>query len=269
MKEATRDLYPYEYVFYTSRARSHEGNHYEFEFPGSWRTKTGGDLILAIRGIHLKKATRSFELKNELYDYTNNPTTHVFSFEFTYAFGQNSTIADMLTELNAQWRRQLSQADEDEDTGPWYDKLVDGNVHWRLNVKENRIELLGTDNMLHNDLSFENHFDPNQSEIFQSENLHKGHQFPIWPPGYGAPAFCTWNRQDLLVQADFITQADNQHLGYTDSEYSIFKEYEIKKNTPYFTISLFEDETMKPLSLPSDNKDYVVIEAVISRKYEL
>jgi hypothetical protein len=57
-------------------------------------------------------------------------------------------------------------------------------------------------------------------------------------------------------------------LGYTDSEYSIFKEYEIKRNTPYFTISLWEDETRQPIELPSDKKDYVVIEAVISRKYE-
>jgi hypothetical protein len=58
-------------------------------------------------------------------------------------------------------------------------------------------------------------------------------------------------------------------LGYTGSEYSIFKEYEIKKNTPYFTIKLFEDETLREIELPTDNKDYVVIEAVISRKYEV
>jgi hypothetical protein len=85
----------------------------------------------------------------------------------------------------------------------------------------------------------------------------------------GAPTIHMWNRQDLILTADFITQADNQHLGYTGSEYSTFKEYEIKKNTPYFTISLWEDETMNPVKLPSDKKDYVVIEAVISRKYEV
>jgi hypothetical protein len=71
------------------------------------------------------------------------------------------------------------------------------------------------------------------------------------------------------LTADFITQADNQHLGYTGSEYAIFKEYEIKKNTPYFTIKPFEDETLREIELPKDNKDYVVIEAVISRKYEI
>jgi hypothetical protein len=56
-------------------------------------------------------------------------------------------------------------------------------------------------------------------------------------------------------------------LGYTGCEYNFIKQYEIKKNTPYFTISLFEDGTMKEVELPSDNKDIVVIEAVIQRSY--
>jgi hypothetical protein len=80
----------------------------------------------------------------------------------------------------------------------------------------------------------------------------------------------TWDRsQSLALHADFITQADNQHLGYTGVEYYPLKQYEIKRNTPYFTISLFEEVTLRPIELPEDGKDYVVIEAVISRKYEV
>jgi hypothetical protein len=78
-----------------------------------------------------------------------------------------------------------------------------------------------------------------------------------------------WNREPLLITADFIQQTDNQHLGYTGCEYNFIKQYEIKKNTPYFTISLWEDGTMNPVELPEDNKDVVVIEAIIQRSYDL
>jgi hypothetical protein len=273
MKEGTKDLYSYEYVFYTSEARSHELNHYQFEFPGTWRTKVGGDLILAIRGLHLKKTTRSFELSSTLSYFAGatDDKADIYVFAFVYNFGQFSTIADMITSLNTQWDQQCDRLYDANRTV--YDLIANNHVHWRLNLPKNRIELSGTEhemNRLDVHLSFESHPDPDQAEVFQSENLNYGHYFGREaPPGWGVPAFKTWNRQDLLLTADFITQAENQHLGYTDSEYSIFKEYEIEKNTPYFTISLCEDETRNPIELPADKKDYVVIEAVISRKCEV
>jgi hypothetical protein len=274
MKDATKDLSAYEYVFYTSEARSHELNHYQFEFPGTWRTKVGSDLILAVRGLHLKKCTRSFQLSSILNYYATDTAFLAYTFEFCYAFGSNSTIADMLIELNSQWRDQMNDMSYSEvsQTRAAYQLLLKDKVHWRLNLRENRVELTAsqnTMNKLDDHLSFENHPDPDQSQIFHSEVLKYGHVLNPWPVSMGTPAFKTWNRQDLLLTADFITQAENQHLGYTDSEYSIFKEYEIKKNTPYFTISLWEDETKNPIELPADKKDYVVIETVISRKYEV
>jgi hypothetical protein len=78
-----------------------------------------------------------------------------------------------------------------------------------------------------------------------------------------------WNREPLLITADFVQQADNEHLGYTGCEYQMLKQYEIKRNTPYFTIALWEDGTMNPVELPSDNKDIVVVEATIQRTYDL
>jgi hypothetical protein len=99
MKEATKDLYAYEYVFYTSESRSHELNHYQVEF-SPWRTKVGGDLILAIRRLHLKKCTRSFEVTSILSYFagTSDAKTTVYEFNFFYNFGQNSTDA-----LNEHW----------------------------------------------------------------------------------------------------------------------------------------------------------------------
>jgi hypothetical protein len=78
-----------------------------------------------------------------------------------------------------------------------------------------------------------------------------------------------WNREPLLITADFIQQADTEHLGYTGCEYHLLKQYEIKRNTPYFTISLWEDGTMNPVELPSDNKDIVVVQPIIQRTYDL
>jgi hypothetical protein len=102
MKEATRDLHSYEHVFYTSKARPHvKGkNTYEFEFPGSWRTKSGHECILGIRALYLKKTTRILSFMtifvfedSEGHDY---PHYMPWYFEFT----PNRDVGDMLSYLN-------------------------------------------------------------------------------------------------------------------------------------------------------------------------
>jgi hypothetical protein len=88
-----------------------------------------------------------------------------------------------------------------DDDKAVYDLVNGDNVHWRFNVAKNRIELTGTEhqlNRLNSHLSFENHPDPDQAEVFPSENLNYGHYQGREPPaGWGCPSIQLWNRQDL------------------------------------------------------------------------
>jgi hypothetical protein len=264
MKEATRDMESYEYVFYTSKARSHiKGtNEYEFEYPGSWRTKTGKDCVLGIRALYLKLAPRAFGIKCTLSKYSkDNPKgTAVgdFTFNFTYI---NSSMSAMIEDLNAQWYQQLGQLGA---TNASAIAMYKANVNWHMNADKGRIELLGEDS-IPDDHSFQIHVvGIDMQSVFKVEVIKVGWNLPDDPVS-GTPAVRMWNREPLLITADFVHQTDNQHLGYTGCEFYPIKKYEIAKNTPYFNIRLWEDGTMNPVELPADNKDIVVVEAVIER----
>jgi hypothetical protein len=110
-------------------------------------------------------------LKSEFL-YWDNPLATgalIYTFEFFYPFGPNSTLSDMITELNSQWYRQLEDLAppfNDDTPTAWYAALNDPKVKWRLDVATGRVALLGMDGTLDYDISFENHPDPDQSEIF-------------------------------------------------------------------------------------------------------
>jgi hypothetical protein len=271
-----RDFESYEYVFYTNHYKGWNEdaetsvvkghlkgtNQYLFEFPGAWRTKSGGELIIGIRSIKLKTISRPLTCLLRWRPYLGllwlsyNP--------FSFALGLEVQASDILEYLNKAYLDYPKDGSLVADSKPFFNwrYLPDSKRfmfrEWQDNydaINNYTIELVGTD-----------------TEIFEFGTM----DMPIYEDPDGPPTLVKrpyvgmkWNRHNVLVKADFISQADNQHLGYTGSEYYPLKQYEIKRNTPYFTISLFEDETMNPIELPEDGMDYVVIEAVISRKYEV
>jgi hypothetical protein len=78
-----------------------------------------------------------------------------------------------------------------------------------------------------------------------------------------------WDREDVLIRASFVQQTQNQHLGFTGIDYNNPKKYQIIHNSPQFTISLWSPSTLQPVELPSDKRDYVVMECVVYRDYNV
>jgi hypothetical protein len=249
MKEAIRDLESYEYVFYTSKARPHvKGtNQYEFEFPGSWRTKTGKECIFGVRSLYIKKAVRNlcFSQLCVVGDLSQTPIY------YTYTCMPNDTIRDIVSYLNDTWYNA-----KDNDFADIF--------YWNYHSVKKCIQLQCVDLNFPDDVNFA--ADPtslNDNNVFdvRSEDTPDTSGGLVLRP----VIHINWNREPLLITADFVQQTDNQHLGYTGCEFYPIKKYEIAKNTPYFTIKLWEDGTMNPVELPEDNKDIVVIEAIIER----
>jgi hypothetical protein len=253
MKEATKDLESYEYVFYTSKAKSHRKgtNEYEFEYPGSWRTKTGKECIFGIRSLYVKKAVRTLDfqvrglLEGKAWD---------VAISMCYSCTAQTTISDIVGFLNDRWH---------------YATFWDGdinyadNCYWGYIAKDNVIRLLPTEGTWPAKLSFVPYGFATNDPVFE---IVTEEVLDTFDAKCQRPAIhMTWNREPLLITADFVHQTNNQHLGYTGCEFYPIKKYEIAKNTPYFNIRLWEDGTMNPVELPEDNKDIVVIEAIIER----
>jgi hypothetical protein len=252
-KYQNRDHESYEYVFYTNKCKDHlKGtNEYQFEFPGTWRTKTGGECILGIRSMHLKTIARPLRLTLNV-KLNNDNYNHSISLYYTSL----DTPYILLQALNEIWRDQFGNKDQLKEFA-WY-QYSDTTF------------ILGETGVVR-------YFNPIfQWSIITGQTILECFTLDMLSYVSGD---ITFNRpllklksdrtQNLLLRADFITHADNQHLGFTGSEYYPLKQYEIKKNTPYFMISLFEENNIRPIELPEDGKDYVVIEAVISRKFEV
>jgi hypothetical protein len=273
MKEAVRDFESCEYVFSTNKCRQHRygTNQYQFEFPATWRTKSGGECVIGIRSIKLVKVSRRLNFR-----FRCKPTLGAEGFVmYSFLMSPIMTYSDVLTYLQREWAVVETWATYG-DAG----KIL----QWEYEPSSRQFifqEFIGQTRGP--DPNFSIWLDwalPTDTfDIYEFQPTYPIQPEPVTPYPVPRPlppddpsdgklrtaVTMNWNHQDLLVTADFIQQADNQHLGFTGSEYVPLKEYNIKRNTPYFTIALWEDETGLPVELPEDGKDYVVIEAVISR----
>jgi len=72
-----------------------------------------------------------------------------------------------------------------------------------------------------------------------------------------------WNRDPLLLKCSFVDLAYDGYLGFTNSIFTPPKRYAIRSTTNKFTIQLFDGVSSKPIVLPTDQKDQVIIEAVM------
>jgi len=72
-----------------------------------------------------------------------------------------------------------------------------------------------------------------------------------------------WNRDPLLLKASFVDLAYDGYLGFTNSVFTPPKRYDIKSNTNRFSIQLFDGVSSLPIILPEDQRDQVIIEAIM------
>lgn len=72
-----------------------------------------------------------------------------------------------------------------------------------------------------------------------------------------------WDRCTVRIAASFVDLAGHQYLGITNEQFIPPKEYSIVNGDQKFYLDLFSLDG-KPLELPSDQKDQLVIEAIMN-----
>jgi hypothetical protein len=225
-----------EHVFYTTTAKHVKGtNTYEFEFPGEWRT-SNIELDFGIRGIYLKKASRTVDFKVTI---IANSTTKIVT--YLYAFAPNATLYDFVAYLNDTWQNMI---DNDairygfewryypEDDAIVLDKTPISTItNWRFELTARDFDLIGKIELINHD----------QQIVINM-----------------------WDRGECLLKASFTNQTGNRHLGYTNIQYNPIKFYHIFAPAPVsFKIDLFTASGQFPVELPEDGLDYIVLECVV------
>jgi hypothetical protein len=285
LKKGTADLVSYEHVFYTNRAKNHEKgtNKYEFEFDGAWRTRTG-NFILGVRSMDLIRTYRTCAFVVWLWKRSGLwQWDHVYSYEYVYVWKDGDTIANLVEFLNERLIKQ------DEHMMYQSSLLTDWayETEWKYDRSDGRIKLGVPEGclfpihykisvihfpMINDDAIFDIVYGPlipcgSEEEIPSSPE----EEIPSSPEGserdYHFPhIIMKWDREDVLVTASFVTQTNLQHLGFTSTQYSYPKKYELPPNQTNFTLSLFSKRDMIPVELPEDGKDYIVLECIFFRE---
>jgi hypothetical protein len=248
MQAAVKEPVAYEHVFYSSRARNHikDTNKYEFEFPGEWRTKHGKPCVFGIRALYLVKSTRVLSFMFCL----TYKVVEQFTLEYYIEFHADEDQSHILAWLNGDLKAALSKSTDIP--------ILKRQLQWIWDRTNDRIIL----RIPHDDWT-------DMAVVWSQRERDKDPFFEFEFLGPIGPAIYFWNRGQLLVQADFIHQTDNQHLGYTGCEYAILKKYEVQRNTPYFTLTFWDAATMRPVELPEDGMDQVVMEVIIQNELEV
>jgi hypothetical protein len=274
VKVATRDLTSYEQAYYTSESKHDKGtNDYTFEFAGSWRTKTGR-LEFGVRGLYLKKVHRTLAFQLTAYQKADDgwePITvdgYPLAIPFYYVFREIDNVGTMMAALNEQCLKGLEQFMEGHEFEPWWGDFYN-RYEWREET-DGTIDFIPT-------------LDPKEytntykwalsvgtnSDMVTTFKMTLADPITIDNVTFGKPVLKMWDRQNILVRANFVEQTQNQHLGYTGIDYNLPKKYDVPHNTPTFTISLFSEATLQPIELPDDGKDYVCIECIMYREYNI
>ena len=123
-----------------------------------------------------------------------------------------------------------------------------------------------TDNQLWVDLSKVTHGDVAMSApVFRSKYMSQ--PIDIKTSAYGVVAIrftSVWNRDPLLIKSSFVDLAYDGYLGFTNSVFNPPKRFNIKSLSNRFNVNLYDGVSTKPIVLPSDQKDQVIIEAIMS-----
>jgi hypothetical protein len=233
-----------EVSFFTNSIRVNESNSavheaatnkYSFTLPQDWVTSRNEKKFL-LRSISLKRSFRTVFWKMDInYSKSGQSVWDYSNWFWTFTPDPNS-FGDFLQYLNQHLISDIAESyswiyDEINDT------IILQQTFNTLIIHEIKIESFHT-------------FDP----IGKIDAIQ---QFSVW-----SVIINMWNRGEILVKTDII---DGGVLGFTGQTFDNPKTYVLDRPTPtVFNIELFDSLRNVECELPSDNKDYIVIDAVLT-----
>lgn len=243
-------------------------NRYVINFPETWRT-TNQKHIIGIRAIQLRHGgERFFEFRLTWHYWIKDPEnpekikriTTDKPFIFSYEYGEeNPDIFGWKNSLNEAWKE--------------YQKWFNGNIdeyQWTIGrnskYKYYSIRLSSMGHVIHNPIQFDLiELSPDLSDI-GSEMKYQEYK-PAEPnifPNAKLPELIIpgplESHKEYLVAASFVEQTEHGYLGFTNTIFTPPKYYQLTTSDTKFWIDLVSPDGLKPLELPTDGRDLLVIE---------
>jgi hypothetical protein len=150
---------------------------------------------------------------------------------YSYAFSPNNTIYDFISYLN--WKNS-----ENKLINEWIYAIKDDSIVWDcssydVSIISSDFDSIGTINLV------------SEGRLIKKLTI------------------TMWDRDEILVRSSISQQTDNNHLGYTGTQYNQMKIYPMQTPLPTsFKIELYTT-TNRPLELCPDGRDYVVMECCL------
>lgn len=240
---------PIEHVFRTNVNCRHERNtnRYHFNYPGEWRTITNQQLLIGIRAVYFKTAAI------RLFGFTLNVWLQGLTEPSRFRF---STTFEMCS--------PTIPSDLADDINQFYDEYVGYNYplcKFEATSTHNTFKFVFSnpagiryeiDEMTSD---FKSAFDIPGETIMLTSGTTLIYQY-VWAKHYN----------DLEITASFVNQTESQHLGYTGITFNPLKYYKINSSDTEFYIDLWTVDGLTPVMIYNDERDSVVIEAVLTTR---
>jgi len=265
-------------------------NSYEFNYNYQWVTSIKSKTV-AVREVRLIKAPRFQFIEGMYLEDPASSKTCIIECPIIVPSGCTLTSTDFRSNVNDLFTSFIGS------DGPWtyldqfrisYNPCTTSLIY---STTDDRILLIGSasgtgfvigddikaitginDTQLWIDLSKLTHGDSTMSAIdvstglthFESKWAHMPIKITRTSHGVVAIRFTqVWNRDPLLLKCSFVDLAYGGYLWFTNSIFTPPKRYAIRSTTNKFTVQLFDGVSSKPIVLPTDQKDQVIIEAVM------
>ena len=245
-----------EHVFATNMKNvRRDANRYYFKYPGEWITARMRHII-AVRGLYLVKANRTFSLIATLYNdkdeecgsipmfptfITKNDSIFTFFEKFNDVVFNSDLYKIYKIYLRAVYINNLLFIHQFKSIKEYQ------NYYFKITFTIDIIKYIQLkDDILKNDID-------DLTISFKDTDKHAFH--------------ILYNRcDDIEVRASFVKQTEYQHLGFTNNLYTPLKQYELECDDSEFWVDLYTNDQINQVILPDDSKDMIVIETQLVLK---
>jgi len=283
---------PYETAFLLSDAVKDQSikNRYWFDLPNQWTHQANKDPIIGIRDIYFTKCYRYLVYEYQICLIRHNHTTKESEATwlekatgtiFSWVEG-DTTLKETCIDFSKKWiESNINPTQKFEvnsaagDTVPsshtWESREINSWISFDSQAKQTYIyfgrhegddeliEYTGKDNNSYY-YRYQIQITPKNEEaklLFNSQTMITGWdrvRFPV-----------DWSRYQCLVKSSIANNDANNILGHTRNDsYTPIKYYRLNRDVKKFWIELYETRCHDiPVSIPSDKRDDLIIEAIV------
>lgn len=260
---------PQEYSFFmedSTRDNIFE-NRFKFEFPKEWRTSTYKDPMIGIRRIFIPKSYRHVEFDFIIEKYLKDASgsipekpTHELSFHTEAFLSKEHDLRHLRRRFFESFAKAIKQNKMEEIFT--LDNLY-FCYEYKMYSEKKRLSYCQVFDVINKDPKYEYKFGIyNINDDFKA--IFNYNKTEVATGSSPMIFYDVWDRHDNMITSSLSMLNARQYLGFSDEIFKPFKYFKLNSNTNEFWVEFWNSKNREiPNILPFDNKDGLIIEAVL------